>query len=55
MHRWLGFEVKKDVLYCNACVVALCKKNYKRFHEEVDLVGNKEDLKKEFEKKKEEN
>lgn len=49
VHRWCaGIEVKADVYKCSHCRVNLCVDCFRIFHCKIDLVGHKEDLKKQF-------
>ncbi len=46
LHRWLGYETQKGVMYCPSCNVNLCIDCYKIFHNDDDIVNKKLQLQK---------
>ena len=48
LHKWVGVETEKGVLYCRTCNVNLCQLCFKYYHVTKDIVGEKEKLKKKY-------
>lgn len=48
LHWWGGIETQSKIIACPTCSVSLCSKCYSLFHQEADLVGMKDRLKKRF-------
>ena len=54
VHRWCaGIEVKADVYKCSHCRINLCVECFPIFHQKIDLVGYKDELKRKYVAEKE--